>query len=87
VTLSELYVPLIQHSAQGWDAEVTSADATQEFFWILNKCSDTVGAAVSTLNSGFMLRKPDKVRRAAAGRARARRACVPLEGAPLSRPL
>ncbi len=65
-------MPLITHASKRWDADVTSSEATSDFFEMLTKLCSTLSDAVGTLDSGFVLRRPDKVRRKGVRRAQTR---------------
>jgi hypothetical protein len=70
VALSQLYMPLLTQAAHRWEPDASNNDARQDFFVTLTKSADTIGEAVGILNSGFMLRRPEKVRFPARGCSR-----------------
>ena len=61
VMLSQLYLPLIETESKGWRAGVGVEDSTQEFFASYHKFGETLGEAVSSLQGGFTLRRPDNL--------------------------
>jgi hypothetical protein len=61
VMLSKLYLPLIENESKGWKTGVGVDDSTQEFFASYHKFGETLGEAVSSLQGGFTLRRPENL--------------------------
>lgn len=60
MTLSELYLPLLRQAAGSWGRDMGD-DTAGDFFQTYGKFVDTLGEAVSTLQGGFSLKRPERL--------------------------
>ena len=61
VVLGSLYRPMVELESKAWKAGVGVDDSTAEFFSAYSKFGETLGEAVSSLQGGFTLRRPDNL--------------------------
>ena len=61
VILTQLYQPMVDLESKGWKPGVGVDDSTAEFFSAYSKFGETLGEAVSSLQGGFTLRRPDNL--------------------------
>ena len=61
VLLNQLYLPMLEAEQKGWKAGVGVEDSTAEFFASYHKFGETLSEAVSSLQGGFSLRRPDNL--------------------------
>jgi hypothetical protein len=59
--LSQLYLPIVEGESKGWKVGVGVDDSTAEFFASYHTFGETLGEAVSSLQGGFTLRRPDNL--------------------------
>lgn len=59
--LKLLYLPMVTQESVSWKPGVGVDDSKVEFFQTYSKFSETVGDAVSSLNGGFSLHKPENL--------------------------
>ena len=61
VMLTDLYMPLISAASSSWQKVMGAEDSTAEFFSNYKKFSETLSEAVSSLQGGFTLRRPERL--------------------------
>jgi len=59
--LKQLYLPIVTQDSANWKPGVGVDDTTAEFFASYNKFTETLAEAVSSLQGGFTLRRPDNL--------------------------
>ena len=59
--LKQLYLPIVTQDSASWKPGVGVDDTTAEFFASYNKFTETLAEAVSSLQGGFTLRRPDNL--------------------------
>ena len=59
--LTQLYLPIVTQESTSWKAGVGVEDSTAEFFASYSKFNETLAEAVSSLQGGFTLRRPDNL--------------------------
>ena len=59
--LAHLYMPLITQTSGSWQKVMGAEDSTAEFYSNYKKFSETLSEAVSSLQGGFTLRRPERL--------------------------